>query len=198
MSAARTPAPGRSSERAITAIVPAEIAQTPAASPSTPSIRLITLITATMPTIVSRWPRWTWPITARSTISTERRLTEPTNGRVKEATLTPLSAGIAAATVCPISLNSAGRSKTSSTMPTIVITIAPASSAWVCWAQGRKSTVAAATPTKIARPPSFGIGLVCRLRSFGWSIAPIRHATRSATGTRSQARSAATPNAKSA
>ncbi len=59
VSAASTPAPGRSSESAMTASVPAEIAQTPAASPSTPSIRLMTLMTATMPMIVSTWPRWT-------------------------------------------------------------------------------------------------------------------------------------------
>ena len=59
VSAARTPAPGRSSESAITAIVAAEITQTPAASPSIPSMRLITLIIATMPTIVSSSPSCT-------------------------------------------------------------------------------------------------------------------------------------------
>jgi hypothetical protein len=43
----------RSSDSAITASAAAEIRQTPAASPSTPSIRLITLATATMPKTVS-------------------------------------------------------------------------------------------------------------------------------------------------
>ena len=49
MSAARTPAAVRSSERAIDRQRDAGDQQTPAASPSTPSIRLITLIIATMP-----------------------------------------------------------------------------------------------------------------------------------------------------
>ena len=57
-------APRCSSDSAITASVAAEITQTPAASPSTPSIRLITLITATMPETSAgseaaevEWPR---------------------------------------------------------------------------------------------------------------------------------------------
>ena len=53
VSAAKTPAELRSSESAIVARVTAAIAQTPAASPSTPSRKLITLTTATMPRIVS-------------------------------------------------------------------------------------------------------------------------------------------------
>ena len=51
--AASTPAALRSSDSAITASAAAEIRQTPAACPSTPSIRLITLATATMPNTVS-------------------------------------------------------------------------------------------------------------------------------------------------
>ena len=106
VSAASTPAPGLSSESAITESAAAEITQTPAASPSTPSIRLITLITATIPTIVSTWPRWTLPIGATSKSSTERRSTPPTNGSVNELALTPLRTGIAAATVWPASFSS--------------------------------------------------------------------------------------------
>ena len=53
VSAARTPAALRSSESAITARAIAAIVQTPAASPSTPSMKLITLTTATIPITVS-------------------------------------------------------------------------------------------------------------------------------------------------
>ena len=51
--AASTPASKRSSEIAITASAPAEIAQTPDASPSTPSMKLMMLIAATIPNTVS-------------------------------------------------------------------------------------------------------------------------------------------------
>ena len=53
VSAASTPAELRSSESAIVARVTAAITQTPAASPSTPSRKLITLTTATIPSTVS-------------------------------------------------------------------------------------------------------------------------------------------------
>ena len=96
-----------------------------------------------------------------------RRSTPPTNGSVKALALTPLRTGIAAATVCPASFSSGLSSKTSSSTPTTTITTAPTSSACVCSAQGRKRIVATAIATKIARPPSFGVGSVCRLRSFG-------------------------------
>ncbi len=71
VSAARTPAALRSSERAMIARATAEITQTPAARPSTPSIRLITLITATMPTTVPTSPRSTAPPQGRPMRSTE-------------------------------------------------------------------------------------------------------------------------------
>ena len=83
VSAASTPAPGLSSESAITESAAAEITQTPAASPSTPSIRLITLITATIPTIVSRWPRWTLPTGAKSN-SSDRAQVDPADERERE------------------------------------------------------------------------------------------------------------------
>ena len=53
VSAASTPAAFRSSESAITAKVTPEIAQTPAARPSTPSMKLIMLMIATMPITVA-------------------------------------------------------------------------------------------------------------------------------------------------
>ena len=61
VSAASTPAPGRSSDRAMIERVTAEIRQTPAASPSTPSMKLMTFITATKPITVRIWPTVTLP-----------------------------------------------------------------------------------------------------------------------------------------
>ena len=57
VSAARTPAASRSSESAITAKVAAAIVHTPAASPSAPSVKFTTFITATIPTSVSTVPQ---------------------------------------------------------------------------------------------------------------------------------------------
>ena len=51
--AARTPAASRSSDRAISANVAAAIVHTPAASPSAPSVKFTTFMTATIPTSVS-------------------------------------------------------------------------------------------------------------------------------------------------
>ena len=50
VSAASTAASSRLSESAITANVAAAIVQTPAASPSAPSVKFTTFITATIPT----------------------------------------------------------------------------------------------------------------------------------------------------
>ena len=85
--AASTPAAYRSSERAITRRSAAEIAQTPAASPSTPSMKLITLIIATMPITVRMSPTSTCPRQgAVDGPGVERRRG---TGRVKSSTQTP-------------------------------------------------------------------------------------------------------------
>ncbi len=137
MIAARTPATLRSSERAITDSVAALIRQTPAARPSTPSIRLTTLAIATMPSTVPRSPRSTWPSSGSSKSSVEPGSTPPTNGSVKTSTVTPAETGIAAATICPTSFAPGGRSMMSSTMPTSEMTTAPSRIARVCSSQGR-------------------------------------------------------------
>ena len=90
MSAARTPANGRSSDSAITANVPAAIVHTPAARPSAPSVKFTTFITATMPTSVSALPQ-------------SFRSSGSTNGSVTFSTQTPAATGIAAAANCPAS-----------------------------------------------------------------------------------------------
>ncbi len=124
--------------------------------------------------------------------------TPPTNGSVKTSTVTPAVTGMIAAAVCPSSLTSGGRSQRSSIMPTPAITIAPIRIARVWSSQGRKIAPDAQTATRIAMPESFGVGVTCRLRSRGWSIAPIRQAKASATGTSSQAIAAAAAKANSA
>ena len=90
----------------------AEIAQTPAARPSTPSLRLTTFMTATSPSTVSGPPR-------------SPKSTAPRNGRVMLRTTTPALTRISEATIWPISLTPGGRSRTSSIAPTITITAAP-------------------------------------------------------------------------
>ena len=172
--------------------VAAEITQTPAASPSTPSMKLITFITATKPSTVSTWPTLTLPSRTTSRNSTWSSWTPPTNGRVKSLTQTPLKTGIIAATNCPTSFAPAGRSKTSSSTPTAAITAAPPRIALVSGAQGRNRAPATRTPQRIARPPSLGMGTSCRPRSRGSSMAFSRRAAVSVRGTSSQAIDTAT------
>src|SRR4051795_3977979 len=125
VSAASTPAPGRSRERAMIDRVSAEITHTPAASPSTPSMKLMTFMTATKPTTVTIWPTVTLPSTGTLWNRTWVRSTPPTNGSVKSATVTPLKTGIIAAAIWPISFTPGGRSETSARTPTAAINTAP-------------------------------------------------------------------------
>ncbi|MEZ5074489.1 MAG: hypothetical protein R2691_06610 [Solirubrobacterales bacterium] len=180
------------------ASVAALIRQTPEASPSTPSIRLTTFAIATIPSTVPSSPRSTWPSSGSSNSSVPPGSTPPTNGSVKTSTVTPAETGMTAATTWPTSFRSGGRSKMSSIIPTIEITIAPARIARVCSSQGRKIAPEAQTATRIAIPDRRGVGTTWRLRSLGWSMAPIRHANASATGTSSQATAAAAANANRA
>ena len=165
--AARTPAPVRLRESAITAIVAPEIAQTPAARPSTPSVKLMTLITATMPMIVRTCARSARPSTGRWNRKAVCGLIPPANGTLNVPTFTPLKTGIATATTWPASLRPAFSSKTSSSTPSSAIAKAPARIARATEASGRNRSPAASTPTSIASPPSRGIGFRWMLRSFG-------------------------------
>ena len=147
--------------------VSAQIAQTPEASPSTPSIRLITFAMPTIPITVAKSPRSTSPITGKLTSPCELRSTPPRKGRVKTSTTTPAETGMAAARICPKSLTPAGRSTMSSIMPTAAIAAAPPRIARVSAPPGRKTAPAAQTASRIAAPESFGVGCVCRLRAIG-------------------------------
>ena len=154
------------------------IAQTPAASPSAPSDRLTTFITATRPATVSGPPA-------------SPKLTAPTKGSVMLVTSTPAATGIAAATIWPASLTPGGRSKRSSRAPTSAMTTAPArmplSRSDVGPPRSRNRAELTSTPPSIARPPSSGVDPAPRPRSLGWSTAPTRRASLAVSGVSSAA-----------
>ena len=183
--AARMPAVLRPRSNAMIENATAEIAHTPAASPSTPSEKFTTFISATSPSAVTGAPRS--PISTRCT-----------NGNVNASTVTPDVTSTTAAATCPASLISQCRSKTSSSAPTIVISAAPARMPSVRWLSGRKSRPATSAPPKIASPPSSGVASRARPRSFTSSTAPIRRAKRAATGVSTAATAKATSAARTA
>ncbi len=110
------------------AIAAAMIAQTPAASPSTPSEKLTTFIITTSPITVSTGPAFVGPAPGKAS--------RPTNGSVIVFTATPKCTTITAATTCPMSLTAGGSSKRSSSAPTSVITAAPSSTPCHSWPSG--------------------------------------------------------------
>ena len=127
--AASTPAASFCRSNAITANAAAEIAQTPAASPSMPSEKLTTFITPTSPSSVS-----TSPAVPNST--------RPRNGSVTTSTLTPESTRMSAAATWPASFAPAPSSRQSSSAPTTVISAAPPRMPFVAWVIGRNSSAA--------------------------------------------------------
>ena len=79
--AASTPGCSRPRSKAITAIAPAMIAQTPAARPSTPSEKLTTFIRKTRPSTVTIGPAFVTPALGNWSL--------PANGSVIDFTATP-------------------------------------------------------------------------------------------------------------
>ena len=142
--AARMPAVRRPRSKAMIANATAEIAHTPAASPSTPSQKFTMFISSTSANTVSGPPK-------------SPSSTRCTNGNVNVSTLTPLVTSTTAATICPASLTAGCRSKMSSSAPTIVISAAAARIPSVRWLSGRNISPATSAPPKIARPPSSGV-----------------------------------------
>ena len=120
------------------------------------------------------------------------------NGSVKLFTLTPLKTGIIAATIWPSSFEAGGQledvvehahrgdhDRSAEDRPGRGV-------------HGRNRSPATSTPTRIARPPSFGVGRRGGCARPRMSIASMRRASVSVAGTSSQARAAATANANSA
>src|SRR3954452_8986507 len=185
MQPASTPAASSRRSNAMTEKPIAEIAQTPAASASTPSEKLTTFMTATSPISVSgppSSPRSTWP----------------RNGKVKLSTRTPARTQIRAAAACPSSLTPGERSLRSSTMPTTVMSAAAPRMPRTSALEGRKSAPAASTPARMARPPSSGVRSCARPRSWRRSTAPMRVASRPTNGVMAAVSARASRNASSA
>ena len=157
----------------------AEIAQTPAARPSTPSEKLTTFITATMPSTVNGPPK-------------SPKSSAPRNGKVMFSTTTPALTSTSAASTWPASLAHGGRSRASSMAPTRVISAAATRIPRVRSLSGMKMSAAISTPAKIARPPSSGVASLARPRSFISSTAPTRRARRATSGVKAAAAANAT------
>ena len=131
-------------ERSITVNESAEIAQTPAARPSSPSRKLTMFITATIPTIVSATP------------TGFGRSCTPTTGNVNRCTHTPNQPAIAAAATWPPSFSHQRRPRKSSTAPTVVATAAPSRMPRISLSSGRNASAGTKIPRKSASPPSRG------------------------------------------
>src|SRR3954452_874411 len=148
----------------------AEIAQTPAARPSMPSEKLTTLTMSTIPMTVIGTPAS--PMSTRCT-----------NGSVNVCTRTPSRTGSSTAVTWPSSLIAGGRSYTSSSAPTKVMSAAPARIARQrSSCRGSQISDETRTPQKIARPPRRGGGRSDRPRPPGWSTAGARRAMRELNG----------------
>ena len=151
---------GRPSESAITQNVPPEIAQTPAASPSSPSRKLTMFMIATIQAIVSGIP------THSGSACT------PRIGKVKRCTQIPKPVGIAAAAICPPSFSHQTRPRKSSIAPTVVATAIPSSRPFVSRPSGRNASAGTKIPKKSASPPSRGTEPRFTRRAPGRSTTP--------------------------
>jgi hypothetical protein len=159
----------RSSETARIAKVPAAIAQSPAASPSRPSMKLTTLAIATMNSTVTG-------------AAAAPRSTAPTSGAVNRSIVTPSRIGSSAHPICPTSLTAGDSCTASSTAPSRHISTPPIRMAVKVSFSGRFGAVATSTPATIPTPPRSGTGRVWMRRPPGWSTTPRPRASSIASG----------------
>src|SRR5438874_292232 len=162
---------------------------TPAARPSSPSMRFTALaMRATQ-------------ITVRSGDRSGERTTNPAKGIRKNSSVTPRSDSRLPEKTCPASLAGGDTSRRSSRAPTANITVAPMSSpsgSDVPRKTGRNlgsteaTAMAARKPPYMAAPPRVGVGRSWTRRLSGETTAPRRMATRRTVGVRSQVTTAAT------
>ncbi|MNZ85633.1 hypothetical protein D3C78_1044310 [compost metagenome] len=158
--------------KAIAAIVAIAIPDTPAASPSSPSIRLTALVTPTIQKIVSG---------IAIQLSSEEYVL--LNGIFTKSTVIPKpKTTIQAAIIWPSSFTFADNSNRSSSAPISTISPPPHSSALMKLTSrgvnsygiiGNTASRPNTNARKIANPPRRGIIFVCTLRAFGTSVAPI-------------------------
>ena len=165
----------------------AAIAQTPAARPSTPSMKLVTL---TIATIAEHGHRIGDPAELEPADEGQRQDVDPDPAEHRDQRRRRSGRGASAAP--------AGRRRRRSA-PTSAIAAAPSRIERVSPSPGSQISPATSTATRIARPESFGVGSVVQARGPGGSRSP-RSGGRAArpSGTSSQAIAAATMKARTA
>ena len=168
----------------------------PAASPSSPSIRLMALA---------------MPTTQHTVTNAERsglRLKMPKNGTRKNSVLTPAKLRMLPASTSPAVFAGADMPlpctlRTSSSQPVNVATVAaaamPIGIVGVSNSRAKVSSCdatprATSTPTHMATPPSAAVGRSWTRRASGWTSAPRRSATARTIGVSSRVVTAATPS----
>ena len=137
-----------------------QMADTPQARPSRPSIKLMALVRPTIHTTVigiAQTPKLTY--------------------RPKKliySTTTPCDTAMSATPICASSLIQALMEMQSSMTPTTTMMRPPSQMETSSGVISQNTSVATTKPAKIARPPMRGVGFLCMRRlSFGTSMAPI-------------------------
>ena len=166
-----------------------EMADTPTASPSRPSMKLTAFVMATIQMIVTGMdsqPRFRYVAS------------EKTFGFEMNWILQPCQTATPAAAICTNSFGSALSAMISSSTPRITIMIAPSRMPCICRSIFAKTSTESKNARKMARPPIRGIGTLCMRRlSFGTSIAPTLHASVLTSGVAANETAAATSIASS-
>src|SRR3954468_103166 len=166
------------------------MAETPAASPSRPSMKFSAFTVSTVSSTVAGTP----------TSGPSDRVPMSANGRNRNDSWTPKSTMTPAAAICPVSLVSASRPNRSSSTPSRQMR-PPATRTPTVWVLNSKlrcsagsceaTSTPAATPRYIATPPPRGVGMTCTSRSRTAAITRKRTAATRTTGVARKVTSAA-------
>ena len=150
------------------------MADTPQASPSSPSMRLTEFVTPTIQIIVTGTARMPTVMACSPVMS---------SGFDTTLMITPESTAMTAATICTQNLSHALRFMTSSIAPTTTMSMAPRRMPRTWGVIFANSSTESRKPMKMASPPMRGIGCLwmCLLLS-GMSIAPTFVAKERTTG----------------
>src|SRR3954468_14503360 len=157
------------------------MAETPAASPSRPSMKFSAFTVSTVSSTVAGTP----------TSGPSDSVPMSANGRNRKDSCTPKSTITPAAAICPVSLVSASRPNRSSRTPSRQIR-PPAARTAIVWVLNSKlrcregsceaTSTPAATPRYIATPPPRGVGMTCTSRPRTSAITRNRTAATRTTG----------------
>ena len=164
------------------------IAETPAASPSSPSMKFTAFVIKTIHITVA--------LIESHKGSTRYGLSEKRFGFVSTVILIfPPIITTKAASICIKNLSFALKFLQSSITPITAIIKAPQSVAIKAREKCAKQQIETVNPKIMAKPPSLGIGFLCiRLPSFGISIAPILYASLYTIGVDAKLKANATTN----